>query len=666
MRNGSWIFKNKLNFAISILFIACLTAIAFIFDVTAGIISLFLFVAYTIYMILYIVLEKRSSMSENTKKTIAAHTFDYLEKLDSPVLLISSDNRVSWFNKAYSDLYPDTTIYFDEKCSDIDNGFMSNENIEAAGENKELFSNVIKNGRHYDINVYKIIAGNNHYSLIVWNDITELNRVRAELTAANVVVAYIVVDNISEIAQGMQDKYREVSARISRTLGEWAQSMCGIVKEYERDKYILFFQERYLDDQIANKFDILDKISELSPDEAGSIPMTVSIGISRINGTLSEKETAAKSALQLALQRGGAQVVVKTEDDNEIFGGKTKTVQKVTKIKARIISARLVSAIKASSNILVMAHQNPDFDAVASSVGIARLALFLGKRVNIITDLKNSSFIASKAMLQNIHEYDNTFVDAVYGQDLLTPDSLLVIVDASNPAVFESPEIYRNSLRTVIIDHHRQAMQFPLEPMIAYVEPTSSSASELVSEILEYALPTMTLYKEEAELLMAGVFLDTQSFTRNVGIRTFSAALYLRSEGGNPGRAQSLFKSELSEFKKMAEFERNIIIFRSIFAISQYELDGDEENRIVAARAADRMLQIEGIRASFSLTKVGEAIHVSARSDSSVNVALILEQLKGGGHFDSAGARLTGVTVKEALVLLRDAIVKYCEKNERT
>ena len=645
------------------LFISCITAVAFIFDTTAGVISLFLFAAYTVYMVLYIVLEKRSSMNENTKKTIAAHTFDYLEKLDYPALLVSSDNRISWFNKAYSDVYPELTIRFDDKCTDIDNGFVSNENIDAAAENSSLFSNVIKNGRYYNISTYRILAGNNHYTLVVWNDITELHRIKAELTDANVLVAFIDVDNISEVSQGMQDKYREVSARISTTLSDWAGGFGGIVKEYERDRYIMFFEERFIDEQMANKFDILDKISELSPDEAGSIPMTVSMGISRIKGTLSEKEAAAKSALQLALQRGGAQVVVKTETENEIFGGKTKTVQKTTKIKSRIISARLVSAMKASGNILVMAHQNPDFDAVSASVGIARLALFLGKRVNIITDLKNTSFISSKDMLRNIRDYDTVFVDSVYGQDLLTPDSLLVIVDASNPLVFESPDIYKNSLRTVIIDHHRQAMQFPVEPMITYVEPTASSASELVSEILEYALPSMTLYKEESELLMAGIFLDTQNFTRNVGIRTFSAAVYLRSEGGNPGKAQALFKSELSEFRKLAEFERNIMIFRTIFAISQYELDNDEENRVVAARAADRMLQIEGIRASFTLSSVGESIHVSARSDASVNVGLILEKLGGGGHYDSAGARLTGVTMKDALVMLRESIVNYCEKS---
>ncbi len=662
MRNGNWLFKNNLNFAISTLFMACITATAFIFDNTAGIISLVLFVAYMAYMVLYTVLDNRSSMNENAKKTIAAHTFDYLEKLKDPAMLISGDDRIAWFNKAYSEVYPDITIHCEDKCSDIDNGFITREKIENAAEGSNALTNVMKNGRYYDIASYPINAGNNRFMLVVWKDVTELHTALIELNEANVLVGYIVVDNISEVSQGMQDKYREVSAKISTTLGEWAQSMNGVVKEYERDKYIVLFESRYINSQIASKFDILDKISELSPDEAGSIPMTVSVGIANIKGTLSEKEDAAKAALQLALQRGGAQVVVKSENDNEIFGGKTKTVQKVTKIKARTTSSRLVSAIKASSNILVMAHKSPDFDAIAASVGIARLSTYLGKRVNIITDLKSQTFISARNMLQNIRDYDNVFVDAVYGQDLLTPDTLLVIVDASNPVIFESPEIYQNSLRTIIIDHHRQAMQFPVEPMIAYVEPTSSSASELVAEILEYALPSMTLYKEESELLMAGIFLDTQNFTRNVGIRTFSAAVYLRSEGGNPGKAQTLFKAELSEFKKLAEFERNIITFRTIFAISEYELDNDEENRIVAAKAADRMLQIDGIRACFSLTTVGEAIHVSARSDASVNVGLILEKMGGGGHYDSAGARLVDVTMKEALIALRKAIVEYCDQ----
>ncbi len=656
MKNGNSFMKNYFNYAISALFMACLTATAFIFNTTAGIISAVLFSAYVAFVVIYIILEKRSSLSEDTRKTISGHIFDYLQKNTNPIMLISGDDRLLWYNKSYADVYEGTTVPFNTLCEQVDNGFITSEKI-----GSDNFSNITKNGKHYEIKHYEIDAGSNKFLLVEWKDVTELRKATIELNASNSIVSYIVVDNINEASQGMQDKYREVSAHISATLGEWASSLNGVIKEYERDRYIAVFEERYLEQQKANKFDILDKISDLTPIDAGGIPMTVSMGIAHLKGTLAEKEAAANSALQLALQRGGAQVVVKSEENNEIFGGKTKTVQKITKIKARSISTKLVSEIKASSNILVMAHQNPDFDAIASSVGIARLCMYHGKPVNIITDLKNASFEACMERLKTVKEYENIFIDSVYGQDLLTPDTLLVIVDASNPDIFESAEVYSNSVRVAIIDHHRQAAEFPKEPIISYVEPTSSSASELVSEILEYSLPPMTLYKEESELLMTGIFLDTQTFSRNVGIRTFGAAVYLRSEGGNPGKAQTMFKTALSEYKKMARYQQETITYKGIFAVSTYELDNEEENRVIAARAADRMLQIEGIRASFALATVGDSIHISARSDSTVNVGLILEKLGGGGHFDSAGARIGDGDMESVLRRLRDAITAYCD-----
>ncbi len=213
--------------------------------------------------------------------------------------------------------------------------------------------------------------------------------------------------------------------------------------------------------------------------------------------------------------------------------------------------------------------------------------------------------------LSMIKDYDNIFVDKIYGQELLTPNTLLVITDVSNERIFESPDIYRKAEHIAIIDHHRQTLEFDREHEISYIEPTASSASELISEMLELVMPPNTLYKEEAELLLAGILLDTQNFNRNVGIRTFSAAVYLRSEGANTGKAQSVFKYQLGEFKKLAEFERNILIFRKIFAITQYDLDNTPENRVTAAQAAERMLQIEGIKASFTLSLVDDAIHIS-------------------------------------------------------
>ncbi|MBO4500971.1 MAG: DHH family phosphoesterase, partial [Clostridia bacterium] len=500
--------------------------------------------------------------------------------------------------------------------------------------------------------------------LAVWNDCTDYEELYTERMNSNVIVAYAAVDNINELSSGLQqDRYREISAKISNALNEWVNSMHGIIKEYERDKYLIFFEDRYIEPQIESKFDILDKINELS-DETDGLPLTVSIGVARMyEGGLSEKEEAAKNSLQLALQRGGAQVVVKNRTDNDFYGGRTKTIQKRTKIKSRVVAYQLVSLINKASNVLIMGHANPDFDAVASCCGIARLAMWLGKDVKIIEDTENQNYLICSSRLAGIKDYSDMFVDKVYGQELLKPDTLVVICDVSNVNIFESADIYRKAEHIAVIDHHRQIQEFDRTHDITYIEPTASSASELVAEMLEIVLPPNVLLKEEAELMLAGMLLDTQNFARNVGIRTFSAATYLRGAGANTSSAQAMFKYQLGEFKKIAEFERNIFIFRKIFAITQYESDNDAENRVTAAQVAERMLMIDGIRASFTVSKAENAIHISARSDGSVNVSLILEKIGGGGHFDSAGAKMSGVNMKQAMSKLREAIVSYCENN---
>ena len=651
--------KNGIGLGISILVLLLFTAALWYYSLAVGIMAAVLSAGLTVFMALG--MKKREEAFEQyiQQANFVADNATRRLLLDFflPCILVGRSGSIIWFNSAVSDLLDNDQLI----GNPISRYFPQLSQIDHTKENG--ITEITLEDKIYSVIYQRIDTKQEQeaYSFVLF-DVTEQRHIQNRFEAEHVVIGIILVDNYAEVVSGIPDAERgKLVSDIDSKLYNWAALSDGMIYRLERERFLFVFNKEHLDCLVQNKFSILNDTKEIK--NSKNIPVTLSIGVGYDEESIAKSAVSARAALELALGRGGDQTTVKQGASLEFFGGKTKTVQKTTKIKSRIISARLVSAMKASGNILVMAHQNPDFDAVAASVGIARLALFLGKRVNIITDLKNTSFISSKDMLRNIRDYDTVFVDSVYGQDLLTPDSLLVIVDASNPLVFESPDIYKNSLRTVIIDHHRQAMQFPVEPMITYVEPTASSASELVSEILEYALPSMTLYKEESELLMAGIFLDTQNFTRNVGIRTFSAAVYLRSEGGNPGKAQALFKSELSEFRKLAEFERNIMIFRTIFAISQYELDNDEENRVVAARAADRMLQIEGIRASFTLSSVGESIHVSARSDASVNVGLILEKLGGGGHYDSAGARLTGVTMKDALVMLRESIVNYCEKS---
>ncbi|MEG2004335.1 MAG: DHH family phosphoesterase, partial [Clostridia bacterium] len=400
----------------------------------------------------YIFFEKRGNKDQDAGKTIASHTFDYLSKVDYPALLVDNDGKISWFNTAYKAVYHETVIKNGEQYKPVDVGFDSLESLKKS----DATVKIVRGERHFDLKSYQIETAHKKFQLIIWYDTTELFLANTELKNANVLVAYIVFDNISEISQGLQDKYHETGIKISKILDEWATSVHGIIKEYERDKYILFFEERYIETQISNKFEILDKISELSEDGAGGIPLTVSIGISRIHGSLQEKENTAKMALQLALQRGGAQAVIKTETDNDIYGGRTKTIQKLTKIKSRVIASKLVYEIKNSTNILIMAHKAPDFDALAACVGMARLVMYHKKKVNIVTDFSNVSLGIAKKLISNLKEYDDIFVDAVFGQDLLTPDTLLLIVDASNPAVFESPPIFQNASRIAIIDHHRQ------------------------------------------------------------------------------------------------------------------------------------------------------------------------------------------------------------------
>lgn len=654
-------FKNNLfAFIISIAFMVALSVIALLFNVKAGIMCCVLLLLYVLYVFIYLYFGSGDVKNNMAGKSLASHTFDFISGCDMPVLLCDANGAVSWYNEALRDLYNDG-IKIGEQCRTIGNGEVDIQKFTEMQKDGTEYVTVKIGSDHYRIRPHLIETMRKSFYLVVWMKSTEYEDLYKEYLDSNTLVAYAAIDNITELASGMQqDRYREISAKISGVLNEWVASMNGVIKEYERDKYIILLEERYIQKQLDSKFDILDKVYDVSDTDEG-VPLTVSIGLSRIDGTLSEKDEAAKNSLQLALQRGGAQAVVKTRADNEFFGGKTKTIQKRTKIKSRVVATQLVSEIRKASNIIIMGHSSPDFDSIASGVGIARLALWLGKNVKMVTDLKCQNFELCSARLLPIKEYDDMFIDKVYGQELLTPETLVVITDVSNEKIFESPEIYRKAEHVVVIDHHRQTQEFDRKHEITYIEPTASSASEIVSEMLEVVLPPNTICKEEAELMLAGILLDTQNFVRSVGIRTFAAATYLRGEGANTMRAQSMFKYKMGEFKKLAEFERSIFVFRKIFAITQYDNDNTPENRITAAQAAERMLQIEGIRASFTLTVIDDAIHISARSDGSVNVSLILEQIHGGGHFDSAGAKLTGVTMKQAMTMLRDAIVKYCE-----
>jgi c-di-AMP phosphodiesterase-like protein len=258
--------------------------------------------------------------------------------------------------------------------------------------------------------------------------------------------------------------------------------------------------------------------------------------------------------------------------------------------------------------------------------------------------------------------YSHIFVDAIEGQDLVKPETLVITSDVSNPVIFECAEIVENANTFVVIDHHRQSKEFDKKPDISYIEPTASSASELVCEILEHVMPPESSLREEADLLYAGMLLDTQAFSRNTGVRTFGAAIFLDNAGGSLERGREMLKADASEYKKLASIQAGVTVYRGVYAITIYENDGDENNRVIAAKAADSLLGIEGVKATFVLTAVENGVHISARSDGSINVALILETIGGGGHFNMAGALLEDVSMENAVLELKEAIEKFEKK----
>ncbi len=574
-------------------------------------------------------------------------------ELPHPAFICTEDNdTVIWNNKAAAALFGTQKRRFFDIFSTLEEN------------DGKLRLGAI--GRRYSPISYTAEGDNGKiYKIFILHDVTDYDEKYALLSGKESAVAYITVDNLDELLNYEQEDYRTASGETEKLLRRWATEADGVLKEYQQDKYIFIFERSRLDKFRENGFDILDRIRDIRLGE-NSIPLTVSMGICAVNGTLAEREKAAQAALDTALQRGGDQAVIKTDSGVEIFGGKTKMPQKRTKVKARVVANELVAHISSSENVIIMGHRYADFDAFGACVGLARLCMFCGVPVNIVTDLDDSNLDTCREWITKEKAYGGVFIDGDSAMDLLSSDTLLIIADVNNKYQFESPALADHAQRVCIIDHHRKTADYDTPPLITYIEPSASAASELVSEMLEQILPADELLSVEANLMMAGILLDTNQFAKNTGTRTFSAALYLRGAGADVGEVQELFKTELCDFQRELKFHSNVEIYKGIAAIAIAQGECTLKDKVPAAKAADKLLTVEGVTASFAIVPIGNEVHISARSSGKVNVQLLLEKLKGGGHFDSAGTRLEGVSAKEAADMLKSAIDSYLKENNTT
>ena len=582
--------------------------------------------------------------------------YEKINSMNEPAVLCDASYKIIWANKFVHAntqggvIGTSVHLLFDYKIKDGQIGMRPRQIV------------VPFRGKSYIVEEEAIKDYEKSYYLLTLRDTTELLELKQKTANEDKVVGYIIVDNLEDLLQFEQERYRAAANQVETYIREWIEGIGGFVKEYERDKYLFVVEAQHLDIFLSDKFEILDKIRDVRVG-SGNIPVTVSIGVAKVQGSMQDRENAAHIALDMALQRGGDQAVVKFENKIEFFGGRTNAVQRRTKVRARVVANELAALMARAGNVIIMGHRFPDYDCFGASIGVARLAMLCGVKFNIVTNFKDVNIKKCMKLFENDDAYKGVFVDSAKGLDLVRSDTLLVVVDVNNIKMFESEHIARSVKDIVIIDHHRKTAEFEKEPLISYIEPASSSASELVTEILEQSLPVNALQKNEANILYAGIVLDTKQFSKGTGTKTYAAAMYLRDNNASYESVQDLFKTNFKDYKQESQFGEKIEIYRNCMAIALNDKGADASDRITAARVADNLLMLEDVVASFALVLIDNVVHISARSNGTVNVQLILESLNGGGRYDAAGAQVKD-TIASTLMRLKAAIDDYINPEE--
>lgn len=578
-----------------------------------------------------------------------------LKNTNQPIATFDEQGNILWCNDAMLKV-----LRFEENPvgMTIENVFGSTLPIDKFGSTNIQIRNEL-----YSAESFVLTNKENAIYMLSLTDVTALSEMEKKYNENKVCIAYIAIDNIEDVLQYVHEKFRVAVSRVDEKLKNWADSLGATIKSYDNDKYIMFFDSVSLDKCLENRFSILDEIRETRVGDGVSI--TISMGVSRMDGSLRDRELAARDAIDLALQRGGDQVVYINNGVTEYYGGRTKSIYKRSNVRSRTFTNQLTSLMVRADNVLIMGHRYGDFDSFGAAIGIARIAITCGVKVNIAVEMRDKNLEPCIRMMQNTDSYAQMFVDNADGLDLIGRDTLLVLVDHSDPVRSQFADIAAKVNNIVVIDHHRKVDTFHESVKLYYVEPSASSACELVTEMLESAISSQNLLKEEADMMLAGILLDTKQFTRNTGTRTFGAAQYLRGAGANPTDVYSLFKTAPDDLRKEARFHTAINIYRSGIALSSCEGETDDSYRIIASKAADKMLTLKGIDAAFTLVKIGDQIHISGRSSGKINVQLILEKLHGGGHFDVAGAQVVNESVMNVLETLKSSIDEYFNTEDK-
>ena len=490
-----------------------------------------------------------------------------------------------------------------------------------------------------------------------WMDVTELEQMRQTLEMTQPVVAILMIDNYEELMKACPESKRSaVLAALEEKLNEWAAPSNGLLLGYDRDRFLFVFEEKDYTGYAEKRFDLLERVREVVAGEG--VAATLSIGIGRDGDSFEELFKNAAMALEMALSRGGDQAVVKDRLNFDFYGGRSKATEKRTKVKSRVMANALGELIDDAKQVYVMGHKYADMDCLGAAAGICCIARKKGKRVQIVMDTENNAVHPVLRKLRALPEYKDVFIGGGDAFLRVQPGTLLVVVDTNRPASVESESLLETCNRVAVIDHHRRGSSYIEKMALNYHEPYASSASELVTELLQYLVEPGDMLLEEAEALLAGLVLDTKNFTNRTGGRTFEAAAFLRRRGADTQEVQRIFQSDLQSMISRYDIIRQAQLYHENIAVVALE---EECDRVTAAKAADELLTLKGVQASFVLYKKDDGVYISARSLGDVNVQVIVEALGGGGNSTTAGGQVADTTVGEVKEKLLEKIDQYFE-----
>jgi len=591
--------------------------------------------------------------------TVDAASKDTMTNSPLPMIIFRPESDdIIWTNDRFLQLTGEREHLYDSKLSALIPGFDTRWLMEGK---TECPGEVVYGDRRFLVYGHLVRTGGRGGGFLAttyWVDVTELSQTRDLYQATRPVAAVLLIDNYDELMKNLTDNERSnLTAEIDSRLDAWVAQTGGLLRRYQRERYLFIFEEQHLLRFMEQKFDILDTVHQVR--NPSGISASLSIGVGKDGESFRELLQFANLSIDMALSRGGDQAVVRNKFTFEFYGGRSKETEKRTKVKSRVMASALSALVSDSSQVFIMGHKAPDNDAVGAAAGICALCRKNGVPVHIIREPGVSPAQELVDRLSRLPEYMDCFLSEEDAILMADTRSLAVVVDTNRPEQVQAEALLKSCNRVAVIDHHRRAATYIEGAALNYHEPYASSASELVTELLQYTMEPNQLLRAEAEALLAGIVLDTKNFTMRTGGRTFEAAAFLRRSGADTAEVKKLFQNDLDNTIIKYSIIQNARLYRDGIAIATTD---KPVNRIIAAQAADELLNIIGIDTSFVLAADGERVNMSARSMGETNVQVIVEKLGGGGNAAAAGGQITGKTIDEVAAELARAIDQYLDK----